>query len=90
VEISYDPAKRAATLRERGLDFEDAVQILACPTFTHEDDRFAYDERRYLTYGLLNERLIMFAWTPEEGGRRIISMRKCNEREKRRFAQRLG
>jgi uncharacterized DUF497 family protein len=29
VKISYDPAKRAATLQNRGLDFADAAQIFA-------------------------------------------------------------
>jgi hypothetical protein len=30
VKISYDPQKRARTLAERGLDFDDAVRLFAC------------------------------------------------------------
>ena len=32
MKITYDPAKRAWTLRERGLDFEQAAQVFAGPT----------------------------------------------------------
>jgi len=31
------------------LDFVDAPRVFEGPTFTFEDDRFAYDEQRYLT-----------------------------------------
>jgi uncharacterized DUF497 family protein len=31
MEISYDPAKRAATLEERGLDFVDAPEVFSGP-----------------------------------------------------------
>ena len=90
MRIEFDEAKRGLTLQMRGLDFVDAAIILAGPTLTLEDDRVAYPERRLQTYGLLRERLVMFAWTPVVGGIRIISMRRCNEREQRKFASRLG
>lgn len=44
IEISYDPAKRDATLRERGLDFADAAALFDTPSITLEDDRFDYPE----------------------------------------------
>lgn len=90
MKVTFDKAKRDRTLLERELDFADANKILAGPEFTQLDDRFDYPEPRYQTYGLLNERLVMFAWTPIRSGIHVISMRKCNEREQRKFAQRLG
>jgi uncharacterized DUF497 family protein len=51
MKITFDPAKRAWTLRERGLDFEDAAELFAGPTFTFEDDRFDYPEVRFFTLG---------------------------------------
>ena len=51
--ISYDAEKRDWTLRERGLDFEDAAHVFAGTTLTIEDDRKDYGERRYQTMGLL-------------------------------------
>ncbi|NJR78250.1 BrnT family toxin [Sphingomonas corticis] len=90
MDISFDPAKRAKTLAERGLDFADAGRVFAGLTMTRSDDRFDYPEPRFQTFGLLDERLVMVVWAEVEERRRIISMRKCNERERDWFAQQLG
>jgi uncharacterized DUF497 family protein len=95
MKITFDPAKREWTLREGGLDFKDATEVFAGPTFTFEDDRFDYPEVRFMTIGLLAGRMVVLVWTPDpsiidDEGRRVISMRKANAREQRRLAQRLG
>jgi uncharacterized DUF497 family protein len=81
VRIIYDPAKRDKTLEERGLDFEDAAKVFAGPQLTLSDERRDYGEIRYLTYGLLDDRMVAVVWTLRGEDRRIISMRKCNDRE---------
>ena len=81
MEISYDPDKRAKTLAERGLDFEDAVHVFAGPTIDVVDDRRDYGEVRRATFGRLDRRLVVVVWTQRGETRHIISMRKCNERE---------
>jgi uncharacterized protein len=90
VEISFDPAKRALALAARGLDFADAGKVFAGPVFEFEDDRFAYPERRFSTIGMLEDRMVVVIWTDADGGRRIISMRKANEREQAKFRSRLA
>jgi uncharacterized DUF497 family protein len=91
VRITYDPAKRAATLLERGLDFEHAAEVFAERVVTVPDRRRDYGEERYLTYGRLRGRMVVVVWTPRgEDGRHIISMRKCNAREQARYRQQLG
>ena len=93
MQITYDPAKRAETLAERGLDFEDATKVFAGLTLTLPDERQDYGEDRYQTYGLLGDRLVMVVWTPrgeDRQDRHVISMRKCNDREQARFQNRLG
>ena len=90
MEIMFDPAKRAATLADRGLDFAEAPKVFAGPTFTFADLRFDYPEERFVTIGLLEGRMVQVVWTPASNGRRIISMRKTNDRESKRFGQRLG
>jgi uncharacterized DUF497 family protein len=87
VKITYDPAKREATLTDRGLDFEDAAIVFAGRTYTRQDRRFDYGEPRFLTVGFLLGRMVMVVWTPREGARHIISMRKCNEREQKAYRQ---
>lgn len=90
MEITYDPEKRDSTLARRGLDFEDAVHVFAGTTLTIEDDRYDYAETRYQTIGLLNERLVMVVWTERGSARHIISMRKCNDREEKKYGRQLG
>jgi hypothetical protein len=84
--ITYDPAKRERTLRERGLDFADAEQVFAGPTFDRPDDRRDYGEPRVITVGLLRGRMVILVWTPRAGARHIISMRKANDREKKHYS----
>lgn len=89
MDIGFDPEKRAWTLAERGLDFADAAQVFDGATLTQEDDRFVYPEPRFQTYGWLGKRLVLVVWTPTDAGIRVISMRKCHDKESRRIAPRL-
>jgi len=84
--ITYDPAKRDRTLQERGLDFEHAEEVFAGRTFDSEDERRDYREVHTITIGFLRGRMVVIVWTPREGNRHVISMRKANEREKRRYS----
>jgi uncharacterized protein len=90
MKIAFDPVKRAIALQDRGVDFLDAALVFNEPSITTEDVRFEYPERRFLTYGLINGRLMVVVWTPIEDGIRVISMRKCNEREQETFRNRMG
>ena len=90
MKIDYDRAKRLATLQHRGLDMEDADQVFEGLHITFEDLRFDYGERRFLTFGMLQDRMVLLAWTRRDDAVRIISMRKANEREQGRYRHRLG
>ena len=90
MRITYDITKRNKTLLERGLDFADAKTLFAGHHFTSEDSRQDYGEVRLISIGLLQERMIVLVWTPRGADRRIISMRKANEREQALYAHRLG
>ncbi|MES2434621.1 MAG: BrnT family toxin [Pseudomonadota bacterium] len=81
MQIEYDPAKRDATLLQRGLDMADAVEIFDSEILTVEDDRIDYGEPRFLTVGYLRGRMMFVAWTPRGNARRVISVRKANDRE---------
>ena len=90
MEIGFDPAKRARTVAERGLDFADAARVFDGVAPTQEDDRFADPEPRYQTYGLMHERQVPVVWMPTDSGIRVIAMRNCHDTESRRIAPRLG
>ena len=89
-EITFDPAKREATLRERDIDFADAAQVFNGIRIDVPDVRFDYGETRFQTVGYLNGRMVMVVWTERGTKRHVISMRKCNDREQKRYRQRLG
>lgn len=89
MKVTYDEAKRAATLASRELDFVQATEIFDGQTFTMEDDRQDYGEVRYQTVGYLGPWVVMVVWTPRGEARHVLSMRKCNAREKRKFKARL-
>ena len=82
MRVTFDPAKRAKTLAERGLDFEDAVVVFQGTTVEMEDTRRNYGEKRIICYGLLSGRLVVIGYTPRSAARHVFSMRKANDREK--------
>ena len=87
--ITYDPAKRERTLRERGLDFDRASEVFAELTIDIPDLRRDYGEPRINSVGHLDGRMVIVCWTPRGEARHIISMRKTNEREKALYGQRF-
>jgi uncharacterized DUF497 family protein len=89
MEIEFDSDKRDKTLKERGLDFSRAVEVFAGVHFTGQNTRSEYAEDRFITVGTMNARLVVLVWTPRGEIRRIISMRKANEREKAIYASHL-
>ncbi|TDN63227.1 BrnT family toxin [Paraburkholderia sp. BL10I2N1] len=90
MQIEFDNNKRDRTMAERGLDFARADEVFAGRHFTAEDQREDYSEPRYITVGALDGRMVVMVWTPRGEARRIISMRKANEREQARYAYRVG
>ena len=88
--ITYDPAKRAKTLADRELDFEDAGIVFEATNFETEDIRKDYGERRIICFGMLRDRMVVIGYTPRGADRHIFSMRKANDREQARIAPLLG
>ena len=87
--VEFDPAKRMATLQNRGLDMARAGEVLAGVTLTAEDDRRDYGEDRFITIGFLDGAMVVLVWTPRAGAHRVISMRKANERERAVYGPRF-
>jgi len=62
--ITFDPATRDATRRDRGLDFLDAAEVFAGRKFEFPDKRFDYGEVRNVTVGYLRDRMMLVVWGP--------------------------
>jgi uncharacterized DUF497 family protein len=89
VKIEFDPSKQRKTLIYRGLDMARAEEIFVGRSVTSEDDREDYGEVRYITIGFLDDRMVVMVWTPRGAARRIISLRKANEREQAYYRPRV-
>ena len=86
MRITYDSAKRAKTLAERGLDFADAAFVFAGITLEIQDIRKDYGEKRIICFGRLKGRIVVVGYAPRGATRHVFSMRKANEREQARVA----
>lgn len=81
MKITYDAAKRQATLDERGLDFMDAVELFKGDVFEVEDTRKDYGECRVICYGKIGDARVVVGYVQRGKTRHIFSMRKCHEKE---------
>ncbi|PTR15401.1 hypothetical protein C8J28_114122 [Cereibacter azotoformans] len=85
IELEWDEDKRQATLADRGLDFADVALIDWDAALTLEDTRRPYPETRYITVAPIRDRLCVVAWCWRGDVLRVISLRKANAREERKY-----
>jgi uncharacterized protein len=85
MKLEWDETKRQDTLRERGLDFADVVHFRFEQQYTIQDSRTEYGEPRFVSTGYLDSRLCVLCWTLRDDKMRIISLRKANEREQKKY-----
>ena len=81
MRFTWDEVKRKRNLKDHGLDFVDAKNVFDGATFTYEDDRFRYDEQRFVTLGLLDGLPVSIVNTETKDRIHIISFRKATKRE---------
>ena len=70
-------------LRDHGIDFAavEKEKVFAGETVTLPDDRFDYGERRFLTLGLLQEKVVAITHSETDEVVRLISVRKASKNE---------
>ena len=83
--MDKDPDKEDRNLAERGLSLDLAEYLDWATALIWEDTRKDYGERRYCVLGFIEERLHSLVFTPREGRPRVISLRKANMREVKRY-----
>ena len=87
MRITYDPAKNERNIRNRGLSFDSAAQFDFEGALYAVDERHDYDEMRYIAMGMLGVRLHVLCFAETADGIRVISFRKANAREVRRYVK---
>lgn len=90
MRITFDALKQQKNLNKRGLDFRRAEEVFNSVSVTVIDPRRDYGEPRYVTFGRLDDQVIVIVWTPRGSARRIISMRRANGREIKKIGKSLG
>lgn len=85
MDIHYDPIKNARNIRDRGLSFECVADFDFNSALIEQDVRKEYPELRMNALGLIERRLYALTFTPCAQGIRVISFRKANSREVRRY-----
>jgi uncharacterized DUF497 family protein len=84
-DISFDPAKSERNIASRGISFVVAESFEWETALIAEDLRKGYGERRFQALGLIAGRLHAMVFTPRAGKVHVISLRKANRREMRRY-----
>lgn len=84
-EVSFDPAKNERNITSRGISFEAAELFEWDTAMIAEDLRMEYGEKRSQALGFITGRLHAMVFTPRAGRVHVISLRKANRREVRRY-----
>jgi len=87
MDVTFDPAKNARNIAERGLSFERVADLDWETAISEEDSRRDYGERRLRVFGLLGRRLHVAIITMRGTAVHVISFRKANGREVRRYGR---
>ncbi|HWK48090.1 MAG TPA: BrnT family toxin [Stellaceae bacterium] len=83
----FDPAKDTVNQAKHGVSLALAEVLFAGPHVSVADDRFEYGEARKVAFGLIHNRLFVCVYVDREAERRVISLRKANKREVKRYGE---
>lgn len=98
-EFEWDEDKRESNIDKHSVDFTDAIQVFAGPHFIEDRTREEDDEGRKGAIGPIPERLtpddwsgelivVVFTWRGD--AIRIISARRADNDERRRYESHFG
>ena len=83
--MDKDPGKENRNIAARGLSLDLAENLDWTTALIWEDTRKDYGESRYCVLGYIGNRLHSVVFTPRNGKPRVISLRKANKREVKRY-----
>lgn len=87
MHIAFDANKNDTNIRDRGLSFELVTNFDFDSALVWQDMRKPYPEVRFTALGLLEGRVHSLVFTETAKGIRVISFRKANKREVKRYEQ---
>jgi len=87
VRIAFDPDKDEINRVKHGVSLDVAAEMDLGAALIEPDRRFPYGEARFQAIAPIAGRLHLLAFTMRGDVVRVISLRKANSRERRRYEQ---
>lgn len=88
MKFIWDRLKNEANIKKHELDFADAYKVFESPLLVGLDDREEYGEDRWISIGLMENRVVVVVFTEiDEDTIRIISFRKATTDERKNYEQ---
>lgn len=87
MDYEFDPAKDDSNFDKHGLSLADAEGFEWETAVVREDIRTQYAEQRFEATGYIGQRLHVMIYCLRGDTVRIISLRKANYREEKRYAE---
>lgn len=91
MQFEWDEAKNLTNIRKHGIDFADIPLVFENEMLIELDERFDYGEERWIGIGFLDPGVVVIVWAERQHDLfRIISARRANRHERKRFEQYLS
>ena len=93
MEFEFDPVKSDENIEKGRLPFDFAGLIFQGPFIEEPDLRVDYGETRFVATGPIDElggRIFVVVYTWRDAVRRIVSFRKANDKEIRKYRSHLA
>lgn len=87
MDIVFAPAKDAANLAKHGVSLALAAEMDWDDALIRTDDRHDYKEQREIAIAFIGLRLHVAVYVIRDDQRRMISLRKANQREFQLYAE---
>lgn len=90
MRFEWDEEKNAGNIRKHNIDFADVPSVFNGPMLVELDEREDYGEERWIGIGFLRNivAVVVFA-EPRQDTIRIISARKANKYERKKYERAL-
>jgi len=90
MDFEWDEEKRLSNITRHGIDFVGIETVFEGEIVTVFDDRFDYGEERFVTFGLLDGRIVAIVHTETNTRIRVISVRKATTNEEENYFKTIG
>lgn len=87
MQTTFDPSKDESNQQKHGVSLSLASQIEWSEVWFEVDDRRDYREVREIGYAVIDSRLYCVVYTQRGNSMHIISLRKANRREVKRYVE---